>query len=129
MKRIALISFALVALAGCGGGEDSDDASNEPAAQTSADVPAEEAPAGIDGKPTPEKVAAALQLTKQGSGYESDSKCVIREVVLGGKQVAAAEKKDPGATVANDADTIGVVLDSGSERCVYEMALRLSALN
>ncbi len=123
MKRLFFIGIALMALAGCGGSDnDKSDsgATSTPAAPTTSPT--------VSGTLTPEKVATALTLKKQGAVYVSPNGCRISKIVVGKADVAAARKKYSNAAVLNPNKDVTLVLAKVTNKCAIEASLRLAAL-
>ena len=124
MKRLLLVGIALLALAGCGGGDDNDGDSAAAGGDTTPATTTQK----LEGAPTPAKVAAALGLTKQGSGYKSPNGCTINEVVVGKDDAAAARKKYSNSAVQSPDKQIAVVIDKVTIKCAIQMKLGLEGL-
>jgi hypothetical protein len=124
MKRLLLVGIALLALAGCGGGDDNEGDSAAAGGDTTPATTTQK----LEGTPTPAKVAAALGLTEQGSGYKSPGGCNIKDVAVGKADAAAARDKYSNGAVLSSDKQIAIVLDKVTIKCAVEAKLGLAGL-
>ncbi len=132
MRSKALAVLFVVAIVGCGGGDDSKDdttaqsqAPEQNATKTTgSDV---KQPTKLVGAPTEANVAKALAYEKQGKIYVGAGGCTFKAIAPNKKAVAALAKvaDPPNQLVKNSSGSAGVLLTKVTYFCAIQAANHL----
>jgi hypothetical protein len=132
MKWTTLAVLALVALAGCGGGDDDDSSADSGAADTTAadTTPAAPAPEPVKGKLTDAKLIAAAGLEKKGDHYTWSDGCEVDAVA---SSKAAFKKLQKAASnqnlvIPNKAQTAAIQISKQTYPCAVHATLVLRGI-
>jgi hypothetical protein len=135
MKWTTLAVIALMALAGCGGGDDDDnsgDSGNGGADAPAADTSAPEAPAPepVKGKVTEAKLIKAAGLETKGDHYTWSDGCEVKAVAANKADVKKLQSaaKNPRNVIPNKSGTAAIEIIQPTYPCAVHASLVLRGI-